>query len=94
MSECGNILHKEHQGIERADPHGALQVLDTHLRIAEKGSQKPAGAPSGCQVRIENKRVISQLCSCFNVAANPTDRKPAERKRDRIIVAQLRGSAG
>src|SRR5215813_11550233 len=42
MSNRGKVLHKDHQGIERAEPHGTRQVLDPEVRIAKTGFKQTA----------------------------------------------------
>ena len=94
MSDCCEVLHEDHQRIERAEPHSARQVLDPRVRIAKTGSQQAAGAPSGCQVRVQHKRAIDQRGTFFKLAGNIAKRKPAKRQRDRILPnsAALRAS--
>src|SRR5215467_5946596 len=87
MSERSEALHKEHQWIERAEPHGAGHMLDRHLRIAMTGSQAPTGAPSDCKVRIEHECAIDQRSTRFGIASSVEKRDSTERERDRIVLA-------
>jgi hypothetical protein len=70
-------------------------VLDRRIRLAAaKRPHRPAGVPRGRQVRIERERPIDQRDRAFEVARHVTEREPAERQRDRVILAQLRCQPG
>src|SRR4029077_18344118 len=85
MSDCGKVLHEGRQWIERAEPHGIRQVLDPQVRIAKPGFQQSAGAPGGCQVRIERYRAINQSGTFYKLAGNVANGEPTERERDGIV---------
>jgi hypothetical protein len=78
MRECRKALHKEKLWIERAEPHGTRQLLNSQVRVAVTGSQMSAGAPGGRQIRIEHQRAIAHRNSCFSIAGDVTERESAE----------------
>ncbi len=51
-------LHVGDERIERAQAHGAREVFDGHVRVAEPHSCPTAVEPRPCNVRIERNRPI------------------------------------
>src|SRR5262245_44341005 len=84
MGECRHALHRKHEGIERAQVHGARQVL--YRRIWLTTARSPhlsAGVPCGGQVRIESEGPVDDGSGSLEIADDVMKRKPCKSERDR-----------
>src|SRR5262249_8652829 len=91
MGERRHALHREHEGIERAQVHGARQVL--YRRIWLTTARSPhlsAGVPCGGQVRIESEGPVDDGSGSLEIADDVMKRKPCKSERDRVILAAIR----
>ena len=95
VGECGHALHGEHERIERAQAHRAMEVRDRHVRLAaSKRPHRTAGVPPHRQIWIENERPVDERDGSFEIAGDVTEGEPTESERDRIVLAELRRPPG
>src|SRR5262249_18592331 len=60
MGMCSCVSKRTRDWIEWAQTHGASNVINRRVRLAEPDSHKPAVVPRRCQVRIEYKSPIDE----------------------------------
>jgi hypothetical protein len=69
MGMCSCISKRTHDRIEWAQTHGASNVINRHVRLAEPDSHKPAVVPRRCQVRIEYESPIDERGAGVEIVA-------------------------
>ena len=97
----GEQMRRRHSGlhpvgfrIERAEAHGALEMLDGVVGFAVPDPQKSAEKPGRRQIRIEHHRAVEQGDAGIEIAGEMRQRVAASRQRDRIVAAEFDSPAG
>src|SRR5580700_12240608 len=86
----GDLVHDEHEWIERAQSDRALNMLDRHIRLTEKSPHPSTCIPRSRQIRIERQRPVDQCNSAFAVVCYARQSEPAEAQCNCVVFADDR----
>src|SRR5262245_13720074 len=88
MSKTSGTVHAEPFRVVWAKTHGAIDVLNGHLRIAKRCLSPTTEEPCPRQVRIQHKGLTYKGVAVLYMPDKIRERESGGCQRDRIIFAQ------
>src|SRR5215469_4064887 len=91
MRGCGCGVHHMEGGIERAETHGASEMLHGNFGFAEPNPDPTAMGPCPCQARIKSERPIDKGGAIVEVPDYVGEGVSGPTQGKGIIFAKLNG---